>query len=131
VVGNGSGLTGNSNPFTKDNPNAPEGTQVAFLQGADGTISQSVTFVAGTYAVHFLAAQRGTFNQGGQTFRVLVDGNVVGTFTPSSASYAVYKTAAFTVTAGPHTLTFEGQNPKDGDNTAFIDMVSVQRAGME
>lgn len=121
------GITGNGSLFTNGNPNAPEGSQVALLQGAGGTISQPVRFATGTYTVHFLAAQRGNFNNSVQTFRVLVAGNVVGTFTPSSTSYAVYKTEPFTVTAGVHTLTFEGLNPKDGDNTAFIDMVRVQR----
>ena len=38
-----------------------------------------------------------------QDFHVLVDGVVVGTFTPAGTSYQTYTTAAFSVTAGSHT----------------------------
>lgn len=55
---------------------------------------------------------------------MLVDGNVVGTFTPSSGSYALQTTSSFTVTAGAHTLEFRGLTT--GDSTAFIDQVSIQ-----
>ena len=56
---------------------------------------------------------------------MLIDGNVVGTFTPSSTSYQSYSTATFTVTAGAHTITFQGLDSAGGDNTAFIDGVSI------
>jgi len=39
--GGGSGITGNGSAFTNGNPNAPEGSQVAFLQGT-GTITQAI-----------------------------------------------------------------------------------------
>ena len=76
-----------------------------------------------------LGAQRGNYNQGGQTLQVLVDGPAVGgNITPTDANYATYSTAAFTVTAGTHTITIEGTNPLGGDNTALVDNVSVQAA---
>jgi hypothetical protein len=49
----------------------------------------------------------------------------VGNFTPSGASYQVYSTSAFTVAAGSHTITFQGVDSAGGDNTAFLDAVSV------
>src|SRR5262249_31204700 len=103
--------------------NAPQGTQVAFLQGKS-SFSQSVNFAAGTYTISFSAAQRKS-NASSQQFEVLVDGVVEGTFTPSSTSYAVLTTSSFTVTAGFHTITFKALNPNGGDNTAFIDQVSL------
>jgi hypothetical protein len=116
-----SGVAGNGSGFTDGNPDAPQGTQVAFLQGF-GSISQSVTFAAGTYSISFSAAQRGNDNSS-QRFQVLVDGNVLGTFTPGSASYTTYTTDSFTVTAGSHTISFVGLDPNGGDNTAFLDQV--------
>ena len=61
-------------------------------------------------------------------FNVLVDGAVVGTFTPAGPAYQGYVTAAFTVAAGPHTITFQGLDTAGGDNTTFIDDVSVHFA---
>ena len=124
TFGAGAGVAGNGSGFTDGNPNAPQGTQVAFLQGF-GTASQSVTFAAGTYSLSFNAAQRGDANFSYQTFQVLIDGNVVGTFKPTDTNYSVYTTNSFTVTAGTHTITFVGTDPDSQDNTAFIDQVQV------
>ena len=59
---------------------------------------------------------------------MLVDGTVVGSFTPSGTSYQSYTTAVFTVTAGAHTITFQGLDSAGGDNTAFIDWSSSSRS---
>src|SRR5262249_55402762 len=119
------GISGNGSGFTAGNPNAPEGAQVAFLQG-NGSFSPTVTgMAAGTYQLSFQAAQRGNANQGGQDFRVLLDGAVVGTFRPGSAAYAGFTTAAFTVGAGAHTVSFQGLDSVGGDNTAFVDDVKL------
>jgi hypothetical protein len=122
------GVSGNGSGFTDGNPNAPDGAQVAFLQGPS-SVSQAVTFTAGTYSVSFRAAQRGNYQYSSQTFQVQVDGTVVGTFTPPDTNYTAYNTASFTVTAGSHTITFVGTDPdgSDKDNTAFIDAVRVNR----
>jgi hypothetical protein len=122
----GSGVAGNGSGFTAGNPDAPQGAQVAFLQ-ATGTVSQAVTFAAGTYSLSFLAAQRQNFQYSMQTFEVLIDDTVVGTYTPESTSYTGYATASFTVTAGAHTIQFVGLDPDGQDNTAFIDQVRVNR----
>jgi hypothetical protein len=118
------GFTGNNSGYTAyGNPPAPEGLQVAFLQGT-GVFSQEVPgWAAGSYQLTFRAAQRGVNQTSRQNFNVLVDGNVVGTFTPSGTSYQTYTTAPFTVTAGAHTITFQGLDTAGGDNTAFIDQV--------
>jgi CSLREA domain-containing protein len=118
----GVGIAGNGSAFTTDNPNAPEGTQVAFIQDA-GTISQSLSFVGGTYTVSFFAARRGYDPGGLQTLQVLIDGSVIGTFTPSALSYVSFTTSTFTVSGGAHTLAFHGLTVND--STALIDQVSV------
>ena len=119
-----SGISGNNSGFTSGNPNAPQGAQVALLQGT-GSFTQSVTgWAAGSYVLTFDAAQRGNFGVSQQNLEVLIDGSVVGTFTPSSTSYQSYSTVAFPVTAGTHTIEFQGLSAS-GANTAFIDAVSI------
>ena len=119
------GLAGNGSGFTSGNPNAPQASQVAFLQET-GTISQAVNFAAaGTYQISFSAAQRANFGTSNEKVQVLVDGTVVGTITPASTSYATYTTASFNVTAGSHTITFVGVDPSGADYTAFLDQVSI------
>jgi hypothetical protein len=122
------GVSGNGSGFTDGNPDAPQGTQVAFLQGPSSA-SQAITFAAGTYSIGFRAAQRGNYQYSSQTIQVQVDGNVVGTYTPPDTSYSAYNTPSFTVTAGAHTISFVGTDPDGGDkdNTAFIDGVRVNR----
>ena len=123
--GSGSGLSGNGTAFTAGNPAAPQGTQVAFLQAA-GSFSQSVAaWAAGSYTIAFLAAQRGNYQASAEDFAVSVDGVVVGRFRPAGTSYQQYTTASFAVGAGPHTVSFVGLDTAGGDNTAFLDSVSV------
>ncbi|HTK74485.1 MAG TPA: hypothetical protein VL371_04450, partial [Gemmataceae bacterium] len=118
------GVAANGSGFTARNAAAPEGAQVAFLQST-GSLAQTFNLAAGTYAVTFQAAQRVNYQSSAQTFRVLVDGAAVGTFTPAGAAYGSYATAAISLAAGTHTLTFEGLNPNGGDNTAFLDQVQL------
>ena len=59
---------------------------------------------------------------------MLIDGLAVGIFTPSGTSYQTYTTAPFTVTAGSHTITFQGLDSAGGDNTALIDQIVVVEA---
>src|SRR5439155_1342257 len=87
----------------------PDGTQVAFLQWT-GSVSQSVNFAAGTYTLSFAAAQRGNYQASSQTFQVLIDGAVVGSFTPPGSSYSVLTTSSFTVLGGAHTVAFSDQS---------------------
>ncbi len=118
------GISANNSGFTAGNPPAPQGTQVAFLQET-GSFSQRVGLAAGSYVITFSAAQRGNHQASRQNFNVLVDGVVVSTFTPSSTSYQSFSTAVFQVTAGSHTIAFQGLDSAGGDNTAFIDDVAI------
>ena len=127
---NGSGISGNNSPFTTGNPNAPQGVQVAFLQGIS-SVSQNVSgLISGAvYQVTFSAAQRNNIYgaQSGQTWQLQVDGKVIGSYSPpqSAQSYTDY-TATFTAsTAGTHTLAFVTTDANGGDNTIFIDNVRL------
>ncbi len=121
----GAGVSGNGSGFTSGNPNAPEGSQVGYIQ-TTGTISQVVNAAeAGAYQISFSAAQRANNGTSDEEVQVLVDGTVVGTITPASTSYANYTTASFNLTAGSHTITFAGVDPTLADFTALLDQVSL------
>lgn len=121
---NGSGLSANGSGFTSGNPDTAQGNQVAFLQGRS-SVGQMLALTEGTYAVQFLAAQRGNLPST-QTLNVLIDGNVVGTFNAlRGTSYVTLTTSSFVLAAGNHTLTFTATNLNGGDNTMFIDQVAV------
>src|SRR5262249_46049476 len=94
----GAGIAANRSGLSPaGTPAAPEGAQVGFLQGT-GAFSQAIAgWAAGTYRITFRAAQRANFQASREDFQVLVDGAVVGTFTPAGAGYAAYATASFTV----------------------------------
>jgi alpha-L-rhamnosidase len=128
---NGSGLTPSGTLFNSSNPAAPEGVQVAFLQGL-ATIVQSLSgfFPGANYAVTFAAAQRaGQFQQSQQTWDVRVDGVTIASYSPpaTATNYADY-TASFTATATSHTLAFVGTDLFGGDNTVFLDDVRIALA---
>ena len=118
----GSGIVANGSGFS--NPNAPEGTQAAFVQSY-GSISQTLSgFTPGTsYTITYSAAQRsGSSQHGGESWNVVIDGNVIKVNSPGSTSYTTY-TATFTATATTHTLAFAGTDLAGGDNTVFVDNV--------
>ncbi len=120
------GIAKNGSAFTNSNPNAPEGVQVAILQGG-ANIAQSLSGFQGgfNYRATVSAAQRGSANSSTQSFQLQVDGQSIGTFTPASKNYADVTSSLFTVSAGSHTFTILGTNPNGGDNTAFIDNVRI------
>ncbi len=114
-----SGIESNGSPFAA--PNAPDGTQAAFLQNL-GEISIPVNFAAGTYTLRFQAAQR---NGQTQIIAISIDGVQVGNSIPITSNvFAQYTSASFTVAAGYHTLLLQGTNGS-GDITAFVDAVSL------
>ncbi|SRR5579883_2363629 len=120
------GVAGNGSAVTSGNPNAPEGSQVAFIQGTS-SISQVVNFqYSGTYQLGLLAAQRGNNGTSNEAFQVLVDGTVVATITPNSTNYNTFTTPTFSLSAGSHTITFVGVDPTGADYTALLDQVNVQ-----
>ncbi len=116
------GVTANSSAFTLNNPAAPQGKEVAFLQNL-GTISQSVGgFVAGNYHFTLSAAMRAQYSI--QTFQILIDGTAVATFSPTSTSYQTFTSSSFAVSAGTHMITFKGLNSQ-GDATDFLDNLAI------
>ncbi|MBA3826433.1 MAG: hypothetical protein H0X24_21340 [Ktedonobacterales bacterium] len=121
----GSGIAANASAFTNANPSAPEGTQVGVLQ-MEGSISQVLSgFRAGvTYTLTFAVAQRGSVNTGGEDFSITLDGALIGTSKPATATYDNV-TFTFTTTTGNHTLKFQGLDSAGGDNTVFIDNVRL------
>ena len=115
------GIAANGSLLTYNNPDAPQGMQVAFLNKI-GSFEQKINFASGSYYVSFYAAQR---YKKRQDFQVLIDGYVIGTFIPSSIKYTLQSTNSFTVTAGEHVLSFQGLNSQGENNTAFIDAVAI------
>jgi hypothetical protein len=121
------GITGNNSSLTRNAGDAPDGQQAAFLQNT-GSMSQTLQFPAGTFKITF-AAEQSVNNHGNQYFQVLLDNQVIGSFTPAgSESYESYSTQGVTVSAGNHTLTFRGQNNSGHTCTAFVDVVAVVSA---
>lgn len=64
-----SGIAHDDGTYTSDNPNAPAGTQVAFVKN-NGLLTQIWSASAGTYTLSFQAAQRGSGNDNVQQLRV-------------------------------------------------------------
>ncbi|MCY3016429.1 MAG: Ig-like domain repeat protein [Planctomycetota bacterium] len=122
---NGSGLTGNGTSFTNWNPNAPAGSQVAFLQGT-GRISQSLTLEAGSYTLSLSTAQRLGSAANTQSIGVFVNGVSVATLRPANQNYSPLTTPTFTVAKGTHTVELRGLATTD--QMAFIDSVAITSA---
>ena len=125
-AGNGSGVAANGSGF--GNPNAPHGTQVAFVQNL-GTITQTLTGLTPgkTYTLSYLAAQRGG-GSGGQTWDVKIGSTVIQSNNiPGSTSF-ISSTVNFVASAASQTLAFVGTNLSGGDRTVFIDNVTLTRS---
>ncbi len=119
----GAGVSTNGTGLTSGNPNAPQGVNVAFIQN-QGAISQAINNpTAGTFALDFQAAQRANYGTS-QSFQVLVDSAVVGTFSNLNTAYQPLTTASFLLSAGSHTIMFQGLNVS-GDAEAFVDNISI------
>ena len=122
----GAGLSGNGSGFTSANSTAPQGAQVAFIQGT-GQINQTLSgFASGVkYTVRFSAAQR-NYSQPGQTWNLELDGKAVGQFAPpqSATGYSDYS-ASFTTSPGSHLVGFRGTLLNGGDCTVLLDNVRI------
>ena len=117
--GPGSGLVTTGTAFQAPSPVA--GTQVAFVQNG-GTMSQTWNDPGGTRQITFQAANRPS--QGASVLRLSVDGTVLGTWNLTSTAFATFTAAPITLTAGLHTITFDGV----GGGDSFIDEVSSAAA---
>ena len=133
IFSGGAGVSTSNSGFTSGNPAPPQGLQVAFVQGG-GSLSQSVSGFESnaSYILSFQAAQRGNDgpvipNQ--QNFQISIDNQVIGQFQPTSTSFATFVTQPFTVSAGTHTLTIQGLDSAGGDNTVFLDDLTLSAVG--
>ncbi len=126
--GGPAGVAGNGSALTSGNPDAPQGSQVAFLQNT-GTIRQVMDFpAAGAYTIGLSAAQQGNVGNSNATVEVRVDGALVGIFAPAGTGYDTYTTGSFRVSAGSHTITFVGVDPDGAGSTALLDQVRIHNA---
>ena len=126
------GLASNGSVWA--NPNAPVGTQVAFLQET-GSMTQTVTWNSNTYYTVSYEAAPSPYGQGSQTLQVCVAGyvipmNIQGTLASSvtvpqsNTGWTTYSTAPFTVNTGngavTSPLTLQGTTASITGNTAFV-----------
>jgi hypothetical protein len=130
AFGDTTGIAANASDLTKQNPNAPEGTQVGFIEGNSQSLSQNVQLSAGhIYQISFYAAERAT-DTGTQPVEVLIGpagGSLtpVGTATPAGSTYSQFTFFYTPTSSGSFTIQFTGQTGTGLDNTAFIDDVQV------
>ncbi|MEM7587431.1 MAG: hypothetical protein AAF560_28845, partial [Acidobacteriota bacterium] len=110
------GLAGNGSEFTQENPPAPQGDQVLFVQGGSGSVvSQSFAVSAGRYRFSMRAAQRiHAGNTNDQTISVRVDGSEIDQIRPADGTYAAFATHSFVIGLGFHTVELVGLNPQGG-----------------
>jgi hypothetical protein len=118
--------SGGSAWYVGSGPTGFGGDQYAFIQST-GSISQTFTSGAGLFSLSFLDTGRtSSCCNGSQTFQVLIDGTVLGTFsTTASGAFALQNIPSISLTAGQHTLAFDGTDPGGGDVTSFIDTVNL------
>lgn len=120
-----SGIAANHSAYTWNNPVAPDGNNVGFVNNWS-QISQDISgFQDGSYTLSFQAANRvgGGFQR--SVLEVRLDGNSLGDVLLNQAAYTGYD-VTFTTTAGPHEITFAGVNVGNGaDQTSLIDQVSL------
>ncbi len=118
---------GNSSAFTAGNPAAPQGTQVAFLQNR-GRITQTVAnFAAGSYTISFRPPNGPTTARRTRPSRSSSTAPSSAPSTPPAPPTGTSR-PTFTVAAGSHTISFVGMGPVGGDNTAFLDIVTIATA---
>ncbi|GAB5526083.1 MAG: hypothetical protein Roseis2KO_39550 [Roseivirga sp.] len=128
------GLTKNGTAFTWDNPNAPLGNQVLFLQN-QGYVETSFNFtVSGYYRFRFKAAWRegccSTVKD--KIIRVVVNDGThtveVAEFKLKSENYDEYITLPVFMPQGAHLVQLHGDNISiPGDYTGFVDDFRIER----
>ncbi len=122
------GVDHNGAQLTINNPAAPDGKQVAYIEG-EGAVSQSVTLIAGTYDISLMAAKLANGQPQDQVIDVQVGGVSYGSITPVGPYYHLYTSSNFTVPAGTYTIVLSGtQGSKDAD---LIDEVALTPANDE
>lgn len=122
---NGTGIARNGSGFVNTNPNAPNGSQVLFLQGSSCTAERLVSIAtAGSYRIRLKAAQRTGNNQ---SFRLFLGGTLVDVITPPNKNYIEFVSSDATLPVGNSMLRIESTNPIGGDQTVLIDDLSIEK----
>jgi len=124
----GTGVAGNGSAFAY--PNAPDGTQLGFLQGAsdgNGIIRQTVTGLTSgaSYTVSFRGISRPGYPGGGVNVAIEGSGQI-GEFA-ATTSFTSYTSRSFTATGTSATIVFTAQ-PNGGYTATGIDQVVVAQA---
>ena len=102
-------------------PTVPDGSQGAVVFG-NGWFGQGIDVpAAGAYAVSFFDASPANNGGASTDYEVLLDGNVVGTYSSASTAWTSHTTASLTLTAGEHALEFVDLS----GNAAAIDDVNL------
>lgn len=104
-------------------PSGYSGDQFAFVQGS-GSLSQTFAASAGSSTLSWLEGSRPDFGccNGLQSYEVLLNGNILGTFsTPNDQNFLLH---SFSVTLlASNTLVFQGLATTD--STVFLDQVNL------
>lgn len=110
----------------------PAGDYYAFIQNGGSVNQQFMADATGSFVIDFLAAGRN--NQeftGNEAFEVLLDGaTIFSGSTVTGQPFTALTTDPFDLIAGQnYSLSFHGMNFTGGDNTAYIDDVSLSAVG--
>ena len=102
----GTGIASNGSGFTGNNPNAPQGQQVVFLQGNNASITRTFNVAAQyhnqQYRVLLKAALRNWGNQQ-KIIRIFIDNILLGEYPLSSTNYEELTSLPLVLTQGNHT----------------------------
>jgi hypothetical protein len=116
-------INGSPGPITPMTP-LPDGVQFAMIQ-ATGTLDQTVNIgVADSYQLSWADAGRAVYigASGNESYDVLFDGNLLGSFSTTSNSAWTTHSVTFSSGTGNFTLEIAGKTPFSvGDNSVLLD----------
>lgn len=126
------GIANSNHGFANGNGAAPEGSQVAVMQGL-GSFTQRIDFCAtGSYVIKLTAAVRKNYDGHLNRIQIKVDDKNIGTplLASDATTYQTLTSDPFSVTAGKHTIVFAATASMhvEGDNTVLFDDVKVTPA---
>jgi hypothetical protein len=126
---NNSAVSTNRPGNTDERYYAPQGVQTAVLMG-NGTMETQISVPEdGDYKLQFLinAANFVTFERGGHDFRIMLDGVEVGVVQALQLIFVEKEVLLRNVTAGMHTLRFEGIRSINLNSGSLIDDLQLLR----
>jgi hypothetical protein len=116
-----SGTAANNTPWVGI---SPEGSQVAYLQNNGSMNTEVIVSSDGHFRLSFLASNRPNYLASGVV--VMLDGEVIGTLTPGQigqgGDFNRFELPAVHLTAGIHTLAFQGQQNGSDSDTLIDDI---------